>query len=136
MSFRTVREAQQALWPTVRESLDRHRELRDRVKADRNATTAAQARARKPWSRVCSEETVWAAAKADRLATDLQVELVKAARAWYACGPDASDEELDAADGALSRAVGAYLTDLSTIDDTESLPDEVLSATVSPSNTN
>lgn len=135
MSFRTVRVAQQTVWPRVRESLDRHRLSREAVKADRNATTAALARARKPWSRVVAEETVWAIAKEDLLATPEQAAVVKAAREWmksWELVGGINREEDDRYDIALYDAVQVLLATFDPPAD-EDLPDEVLSATVNPS---
>lgn len=83
MTYRTIRDAQQAIWPAVQASIERHRASREKVKLDgRAATAAAQARARVPWNRVVANEAVWAIAKADLLATKEQAAVVQAAREW------------------------------------------------------
>lgn len=136
MSFRTVRDAQQATWPRIRESLDRHRASRDLIKADPNATTAALARARKPWSRVVAEETVWAIAKEDLLATQQHAAVIQAAREWAASwaneGPPTLADGDDPCDVVLYAAVQNLATQFDPPAD-EGLPNEVLSAIVFPS---
>lgn len=99
MSYRTIRDAQQAIWPAVQASIERHRASREKVKLEgRAATAAAQARARVPWNRVVANEAVWAIAKADLLATKEEAAVVQAAREWAASWEDAlsdMDPELD-----------------------------------------
>lgn len=133
MSFRTVRDAQQATWPRIRESLDRHRLSRDAVKADPHPTTAALARARKPWSRVVAEEAVWAVAKEDLLATEQHAAVIQAARAWAKTFPEKPSlaEGDEPEDIALYEAVQTLATQFDPPAD-EDLPNELLSATVSP----
>lgn len=83
MSFVDIRHAQQEIWPQVQQSLDLHRAHREAVKADPNgATPAARARARRPWNRVVADEAVWAMAKSDRLLTDEQSAVIRAAKEW------------------------------------------------------
>jgi hypothetical protein len=83
MSFHTIRAAQQAVWPRVKESLDRHRQSRRAVEANPDLhTAAARARARIPWNHVVANETVWAIAKADLLNTPEQAAVLAAAKAW------------------------------------------------------
>lgn len=83
MSFRTIRDAQQTVWPRVKDSLDRHRHSRKLVEQDPSAhSAAAKARARVPWNHVVANETVWAIAKADLLNTAEQAAVLQAARAW------------------------------------------------------
>lgn len=138
MSFRSVRDAQQAVWPRIRESLDRHRLSRDAIKAadPRTVTTAALARARKPWSRVVAEEAVWAVAKEDLLATEQHAAVIKAAREWAASwanqgAPSVADGD-DPCDVVLYAAVQNLATQFDPPAD-EDLPNEVLSAIVFPS---
>jgi hypothetical protein len=100
VSFKTIREVQNTVWPVVRDSLDRVRESREATKKNPNATESARTRARKPWNKVVSEETVWAIAKANLLATPDQRAVIEAATDWYYAwggfgpGPDEEDYEL------------------------------------------
>lgn len=83
MSFRSIRNAQSAVWPTVKDSLRRVRASRALVAKDPSkASKSALQRARIPWDRVVANETVWAIARADLLATQAQAEVIHAARLW------------------------------------------------------
>lgn len=102
MSFRTIRSAQQAIWPRVWESLERHRHSRKLVADNPKAHgAAARSRANVPWNRVVANETIWAIAKADLLNTPEQADVLTAARAWAKswqdCGPPSSstDDQTD-----------------------------------------
>ena len=123
MSFRSIRETQQRVWPAIQNSLERHRRAREIAQNDPLATKAAQARARKPWTRVVMEETVWALAKDDMLASPAASDVVQAARAWAASwakdpdGPPALGKD-DREDVELYNAVQTLLT---VID----IPDEI-----------
>lgn len=109
MSYRTIRSAQQAVWPAVKDSIARHAASRRAVKEDPAvATVAARNRARKPWDRVVAEETVWAIAKADLLATPEQAAVIEAAREWARSWP--TDLDLDDEEVALYTAVQALAT--------------------------
>jgi hypothetical protein len=112
MSYRDIRNAQQAVWPAIVASLDRHRASRLAIRRDPNPTVAAAARSRKPWDRVVAEETVWTLAKADLLCLPEQAAVVKAAKEWAASwmslppNPEVDEE----ADVALYAAVQALAT--------------------------
>jgi hypothetical protein len=110
VSFKTIREVQNAVWPVVRDSLDRVRESREATKKNPQATESARTRARKPWNRVICEETVWAIAKANMLATPKERAVIDAAQEWYCSwggfGPEAEDKE----DTELYEAVEKFLT--------------------------
>jgi hypothetical protein len=100
VSFKTIREVQNTVWPVVRDSLDRVRESREATKKNPNATESARTRARKPWNKVVSEETVWAIAKADLLATPRERAVIQAAVEWYktwgqGLPPDSNDPQED-----------------------------------------
>ncbi len=109
MSFRDIRSAQKAVWPAVVESLRLRRAQRDAVHERPDlATAAATARARLPWNRVVADETIWAIAKADLLATPEHAAVVRAAREWLrVVGPDMAKypQDFEPADFALRDAV-------------------------------
>jgi len=110
MSFQTIRSAQQAIWPKVRDSLDRIRAAREAV--NENSTSAAKARARIPWNHVVANEAVWAIAKSDLLATPEAAAVIKAAREWLATvGPDMAQypQDFDPCDFALRDAIQTYV---------------------------
>jgi hypothetical protein len=121
MSYYTVRSAQKAIWPAVAASIERHRLSRAQTEKDGVlATAAARARARVPWNRVVANETVWALAKADLLATPEQAAVLSAAKAWTKSwqgqAPSLADGyEQD--DVQLYRAVQALLTVVDIPDD-------------------
>lgn len=130
MSYRTIRLAQQATWPKVRESLALHRASRAALR-DGAAPTAMAARdARKPWDRVVMEETVWAIAKANQLASPEAAEVIRAARAWAAVGPIGDDYGDDPEDIALYEAVQALVSTPSEVPDEKVLTDSDLTRTV------
>lgn len=115
MSFRTIRHAQSAVWPTVRESLEMHKKSRDATKNNPRATRSAQSRARIPWSRVVANETVWAVAKQGLLASEEAAAVITAAKAWVqdwesqGVVPNLRDGD-DKTDIALYEAVQALAT--------------------------
>lgn len=119
MSFGTVRYAQKKIWPRVRDSLDRLRANREAALHDPSATTSALARAKKPWNRAVAEETVWALAHENLLATPEQQRVVQAARDWARFYDEIEDP--CAEDEALYSAVQALAADLSEISDEEVL---------------
>lgn len=121
MTFQTIRSAQQAIWPTIKESLDIIRAQRHAVADNPEvATKAAKARARLPWNRVVANEAVWAIAKADLLATPEQAEVVQAAREWALSWTDPPTEREDEPeDVALYNAVQALATAALEIPDDE-----------------
>lgn len=112
MSFRDIRHAQQAVWPTVMDSLDRHREARNALRGNPNATVAAKARARIPWNRVVANETVWGLAKQGRLVLPEQAAVVQAARDWVKSWEDYDIAQIgmDPWEKALYDAVRALAT--------------------------
>jgi hypothetical protein len=102
MSFtRNIREAQSHFWPTVRDSIERHKA--SRASLERNASPAAQARARRPLFRVVFDETIWALAKAHRLNTAEQAQVIEAACAWAKVYGELEEPEKEDRD--LYRAV-------------------------------
>lgn len=123
MSFRSIRETQTAVWPAVRASLDRHRANREATRADPRATEAAKRRAERPWSRVVSEETVWALTKQGFLCTPEQAAVVKAAQEWGRSW-DKADGPPDEMDAEEDVALYAAVQSLASAIDTEAL-DEV-----------
>lgn len=82
MNFKAIRHTQQDVWPTVRDSLDRVRKARDLVKNDPHASPASVTRSKIHWNRVVANETVWAIAHANLLATPEQAAVIEAAKAW------------------------------------------------------
>jgi ribonuclease D len=109
MSYRTIRDAQQATWPAVQASLERHKASRAATEAlGKAATAAAKARARTPWNRVVANETVWALAKADLLNSKEQAAVLTAAREWaHDLGPEllSYPDDFDQVEHNLYRAV-------------------------------
>ena len=120
MSYRTIRQAQQAIWPRVKISLGLHRASRAALRNGRGGkVTAMQERdARKSWDRIVMDEAVWALAKADLLASPEQAAVITAAREWVRIvGPDVvldrqagDDDPTIAADWKLYQAVQALAT--------------------------
>lgn len=111
MSFKTIRSAQREVWPAVQESLDINRQQRAAVANDPDgATTAAKKRASTPWNRVVANETVFAIAKADLLATPEQAAVIEAARKWadsFGDDPPTNPLHDDPDDIALYEAIEA-----------------------------
>src|SRR5688500_13896065 len=108
MSYKTIRRAQQAVWPAVKDSLEMQKASRQLVAEDpRGATASARSRAQKPWNKVVSEETVWAIAKADLLATPEQAAVIQAARRWAKSWEPLDLEDMDYEDRLLYRAIQA-----------------------------
>lgn len=118
MTYSTIRHAQKQVWPEVQRSLTIRRAARDAVERDPSlATAAARARARVPWSRVVSEETIWATAKADLLNTPEQAEVLTAAREWAKSWETAPDDSDDRTDRKLYDAVQRLVTVIDIPDD-------------------
>jgi hypothetical protein len=119
MTFRDIRHAQQRIWPAVQDSIARHTAARDALTVD--SSTAAKARARKPWNRVVMEESVWAMAHEDLLATPEAAEVVRAAKEWAASWPEPPEENGSdpeaLTDCALYQAVQALASSLAAVPD-------------------
>lgn len=113
MSFKTIRDAVSTVAPTVRESLEIHRAKREEVRANPEAhSPAARTRAQRGWNRVVIEETVWAIAKNDLLASPEQRAVIEAAKAWAQTWQNdvvPNPEHDDPADCALFDAVMALV---------------------------
>lgn len=82
MSYRTVRQAQNAVWPPVRQSLELHQASRRAGREGKALSRMEERDNAKSWNRVVSEETIWAIAKADLLSTPEHAAVIKAAKAW------------------------------------------------------
>jgi len=135
MSFRDIRHAQAEIWPDVQESIrlqDASREAAQRHPHD--LTKSARRRAKVDRDRVIANETVWAIAKANALATPEAAKVIEAARAWLADHGPAMvryPEDYEESDFQLRDALNAYATTFH-IDDDEGLTGEQLLATVIP----
>lgn len=102
MSFpRQVRQTASAVWPAVKTSLDIVNANRKAVLADPgSATPAALSRARRPWSRVVLEESLWALGRQGYLCSPEQAAVIQAAQDWVKSWPkdlppDDNDPEED-----------------------------------------
>jgi hypothetical protein len=113
MSYRTIRDAQQAIWPAVQKSIELHKASRATTEAlGKAATAAAKARARVPWNRVVVNETVWAIAKADLLNSSEQATVLTAAKLWaHDLGPEITSypDDFEPVEHALYRAIQAWV---------------------------
>ncbi len=107
MSFKTVRHAQNAVWPTVRESLRLHQASRAAAREGKTLSSMEQRDAKKSWNRVVSEETVWAIARSDLLGSPEVAAVVQAAKDWVTSCRDLGLEpsDLDTQERALYDAV-------------------------------
>lgn len=131
MSYRTVRQAQNAVWPPVRKSLELHQASRRAAREGQQLSRMEERDNAKSWNRVVSEETIWAIAKADLLSTPEHAAVVKAAKDWVtSCrdlGLDVSD--LDAQERALYDSVQSLAASFEP-DDNEDLQLSPASSTV------
>lgn len=136
MSYKTVRHAQNAVWPTVRESLRLHQASRAAAWEGKKLSRMEERDAKKSWNRVVSEETVWAIARSDLLASPEEAAVLAAAKQWLRdVGPEMIEypEEFGFADRKLRDAVQALATSFDPPDD-EALHLSPESATVGPTN--
>lgn len=117
MTFQSIRHAQQRVWPAVQKSLVLVRAQRDAVRNDRHPSKSAEARAKIPWNRVVANETVWALAKDDMLATEEQAAVVAAARAWVTTWEEDGLSSMDEQERALYDAVQALAGSLRDMSD-------------------
>lgn len=110
MSFtRNIRETQAQFWPTVQESIERHRKSREAVSNGTQTSSSAQHRARRSMLRVVFDETIWALAKDHRICTTAQADVIDAAKVW-AKEFDLLDDPIEA-DRKLYAAVQALAVD-------------------------
>jgi len=109
MSYRTVASAQKTVWPAVKKSLRLHRLSRQAVACGAEVSAKARQNADRSWDRIVMEETIWATAKADLLASPEHAALVQAARnwakTWKSTPPSVADHDDDPADVALYKAI-------------------------------
>jgi len=110
MSYRTIRQAQQVAWPKVKQSLGLHKASRAALRHGEHGSAMEVRDARKSWDRVVMDETVWAIAKADLLASPEHAAVIQAARNWAKLGPIGSDWGDSDEDIALYNAVQALAT--------------------------
>lgn len=139
MSFKDIRHVQQDVWPDVERSVRLQDASREAALRDpRGLTKSALRRSKMDRDRVIADETVWAIARADLLATPEAAGVIQAARAWLkVMGPCMADfpQDYEPVDFALRNALNAYAAAFYISDD-EDLTDEQLVATVTaPSNT-
>jgi len=125
MSYKTVRQAQQAAWPKVKESMRLHRASRAAHLRGEQLSSMEQRDLRKSIERVASDETVWALAKMDLLASQARADVIIAARDWAKSCPPLSEYDMDAEEAALYAAVQALATDPADIPDEEVLTELV-----------
>lgn len=135
MSFKTVRHAQNTVWPPVRESLRLHQASRAAAREGKKLSSMEERDAKKSWNRVVSEETVWAIAKSDLLASPEVAAVVNAAKDWvHGCAElEILPSDLDPQERALYDAVQALAASFDPPDD-EALQLSPKSATVSSTN--
>ena len=133
MSFKTVRQGQNTVWPTVRESLRLHQASRAAAREGKKLSRMEERDNAKSWNRVVSEETVWAIARADLLASPEHAAVIQAAIKWTA-GLEPlglTPDDLDTDERALYDAVQTYVAEqIGNIDDVEDLQLSPESATV------
>lgn len=136
MSFKTVRHAQNTVWPSVRESLRLHQASRAAAREGKKLSSMEERDAKKSWNRVVSEETVWAIAKSDLLASPEAAAVVDAAKQWLRdVGPEMIEypNDFGFADRKLRDAVQSLAASFDPPDD-EALQLSPKSATVSSTN--